>query len=60
MKMSSKFKIVFQKNILIVTRRKKEARIVHKRAEFARKVHGLKAKLHQKKRYTEKVTMKKT
>jgi len=41
-------------------KRKKEARIVHKRSEFAKKVHGLKAKLLNKKRYQEKVTMKKT
>jgi len=40
--------------------RKKEARVVHKRAEFAQKVHGLRAKLFHKKRYQEKVAMKKT
>jgi ribosome biogenesis protein NSA2 len=42
------------------TRRKKEARSVHKRAEFAQKVHGLRAKLHNAKRFKEKATMKKT
>jgi ribosome biogenesis protein NSA2 len=41
-------------------RRKKEAREVHKRSEFAQKVHGLRAKLYQKKRYKEKATMRKT
>ncbi len=34
--------------------------MVHKRSEFAQKVHGLRAKLHNKKRYSEKATMKKT
>lgn len=40
--------------------RKREARVVHKRSEFAQKVHGLRAKQFHKKRYQEKVTMKKT
>jgi len=40
--------------------RKREARKVHERSAFAKKVHGLKAKLYHKKRYQEKVTMKKT
>ena len=40
--------------------RKKEARMVHKRAKFAQKVHGLRAKLFQKKRYKEKAAMRKT
>ena len=40
--------------------RKKEARQVHKRAQFAQKVHGLRAKLHNAKRFKEKATMKKT
>jgi len=40
--------------------RKREARMVHKRAEFAQKVHGLRAKQFNKKRYAEKATMKKT
>jgi ribosome biogenesis protein NSA2 len=39
--------------------RKKEARAAHKRSEFARKVHGLRAKLYHKKRHAEKVEMKK-
>ncbi|ELR22989.1 ribosomal protein S8e, putative [Acanthamoeba castellanii str. Neff] len=39
--------------------RKKEARMVHKRSEFAQKVHGLRAKLYAKKRHAEKVEMKK-
>lgn len=34
--------------------------MVHKRAEFAQKVHGLRAKQFNKKRYQEKATMKKT
>jgi len=41
-------------------KRKREARQVHKRAEFAQKVHGLRAKLLNSRRYTEKATMKKT
>jgi len=40
--------------------RKKEARSVHSRAKFAQKVKGLRAKLLNKKRYTEKATMRKT
>jgi ribosome biogenesis protein NSA2 len=40
--------------------RKKEARSVHRRAEFAQKVHGLRAKLYNKQRYSEKAAMKKT
>jgi len=39
--------------------RKKEARMVHKRSQFAQKVHGLRAKLYAKKRHSEKVEMKK-
>ena len=35
-------------------RRKKEARSVHERAKFAKKVHGLRAKLFNKKRFKEK------
>jgi ribosome biogenesis protein NSA2 len=41
-------------------RRKKEAREVHKRATFARRAHGLRAKLYNKKRFAEKAQMKKT
>eukprot|EP00164_Ancoracysta_twista_P002985 GFYU01003979.1.p1 GENE.GFYU01003979.1~~GFYU01003979.1.p1 ORF type:complete len:261 (-),score=84.74 GFYU01003979.1:319-1101(-) len=40
--------------------RKKEAREVHKKSAYAKKVHGLKAKLYNKKRYAEKAMMKKT
>jgi len=40
--------------------RKREARLVHKRAEFAQKVHGLRAKLHHQRRHAEKIEMKKT
>lgn len=40
--------------------RKKEAREVHRRSKFAQKVHGLRAKLYNKKRFKEKVEMKKT
>ncbi len=39
--------------------RKKEARTGHKRSAIAKKVRGLKAKLHNKKRYAEKAEMKK-
>lgn len=41
-------------------RRKREAREVHKRSKYAQSAIGLKAKLFQKKRYSEKATMKKT
>lgn len=40
--------------------RKKEARKGHKRAEYASKVRGLRAKMLNKKRYAEKAEMKKT
>lgn len=41
-------------------KRKREARMAHSRAAFAQKVHGLRAKLYNQKRYKEKATMKKT
>jgi ribosome biogenesis protein NSA2 len=41
-------------------KRKKEAREVHKRADFAKKALGLKGKIFAKKRHQEKVLMKKT
>lgn len=41
-------------------KRKREAREAHSRAKFAQKVHGLRAKLFNQKRYKEKATMKKT
>ena len=40
--------------------RKKEARAVHEKSAYAQKVHGLKAKLLNKKRHAEKIQMKKT
>jgi ribosome biogenesis protein NSA2 len=40
--------------------RKKEARGVHKDAEKARKLHGLKGKLYAQQRHAEKVQLKKT
>jgi len=40
--------------------RKREARQVHKRSEYAQKVRGLRAKLYNKQRLNEKVQMKKT
>lgn len=43
-----------------VRKRKKEAREVKKRAEFARKAIGLKGKMFAKKRFQEKALMKKT
>jgi len=43
-----------------LSRRKREARSVHKKAEFAQKVHGLRAKLYNKQRHAEKIQMKKT
>ena len=41
-------------------RRKKEARVVHRRSQYAQKVKGLRAKLFNKKRFQEKAEMKKT
>ncbi|ORZ39862.1 30S ribosomal protein S8e [Catenaria anguillulae PL171] len=41
-------------------KRKRTARLVHKNSAVAQKLHGLKAKLHNKKRHTEKIEMKKT
>merc|ERR1719251_130511 len=41
-------------------KRKKEARAPKKRAEQARKLRGIKAKIHNKERFEEKVQMKKT
>jgi len=49
--------------IVLITmkkKRKKEAREVHRRAQFAQKVRGLRAKLFNKKRFAEKAQMKKT
>eukprot|EP01138_Halocafeteria_seosinensis_P007771 gb/GECG01007939.1/.p1 GENE.gb/GECG01007939.1/~~gb/GECG01007939.1/.p1 ORF type:complete len:261 (+),score=41.87 gb/GECG01007939.1/:1-783(+) len=40
--------------------RKQEARMAHKRSEYAQNVKGLRAKLHNEKRFKEKVQMKKT
>lgn len=40
--------------------RKREARKVHKRSEFAQKVHGLRAKLYNKRRFKEKAILRKT
>jgi ribosome biogenesis protein NSA2 len=40
--------------------RKREARAAHKRSEFAQKVTGIRAKMFHKKRFKEKVEMKKT
>ena len=41
-------------------KRKKEARMVHRKSDIAQKLHGLKAKLYNKKRHNEKIQMKKT
>lgn len=41
-------------------KRKKESRMAHENAAKARKLRGIKAKLHNKKRHSEKVQMKKT
>lgn len=43
-----------------LNRRKKEAREAHRRSKFAQKVHGLRAKLYNAKRYKEKAQMRKT
>jgi ribosome biogenesis protein NSA2 len=40
--------------------RKREARSVHKRSEFAQSVHGIRAKLYNEKRFKEKAAMRKT
>jgi len=40
--------------------RKKEAREVHKTSATAQKLHGIKAKIYNKKRHNEKIQMKKT
>lgn len=40
-------------------KRKREGREPHARAEYIRKLHGIKAKLYNKKRYAEKIQMKK-
>lgn len=40
-------------------KRKKESREPHTRSEHIRKLHGLKAKLYNRKRYSEKIQMKK-
>jgi len=40
--------------------RKRDARLVHKRSEFAQKVTGIRAKLFNKKRFKEKAAMRKT
>lgn len=45
--------------ILSRTRRKRLAREPHKRAEYAKKVHGIKAKLYNKRRRSEKIAIKK-
>ncbi|KAF9303834.1 Ribosome biogenesis protein [Mortierella antarctica] len=41
-------------------KRKREAREVHKNSQFAQKVTGLRAKMYNKKRHSEKIQMKKT
>jgi len=41
-------------------KRKRDAREVHERAEYAKKTRGLKAKLYNKQRRNEKIQMKKT
>jgi len=40
-------------------KRKKEARLLHERSAFAKKVSGLRAKIYHKKRHNEKIQMKK-
>lgn len=46
--------------IEITNRRKREAREAHKSSQFAQKVTGLRAKMYNKKRHSEKIQMKKT
>ncbi len=41
-------------------RRKKDARKAHEVSKFAQKVHGIRAKLYNEKRFKEKIQMKKT
>lgn len=45
---------------IYINRRKREAREVHKNSQYAQKVIGLKAKMLNKKRHSEKIQMKKT
>jgi hypothetical protein len=52
--------LIIIQTFFFFNRRKKEAREVHERAEHAKKLHGLRAKLYNKKRHAEKVQMKKT
>jgi ribosome biogenesis protein NSA2 len=40
--------------------RKREARLAHKHSDFAQKVHGIRAKLYQQRRFKEKAIMRKT
>mmetsp|Transcript_3401 Transcript_3401/g.4279 ORF Transcript_3401/g.4279 Transcript_3401/m.4279 type:complete len:261 (+) Transcript_3401:103-885(+) len=40
--------------------RKKEARSAHRNSQYAQKIHGLRAKLHNQKRFREKAEMRKT
>ena len=46
--------------IIFFNRRKKEARKPHEIAKKAKSLRGIKAKLHNKQRYKEKVQMRKT
>lgn len=52
-------KFTFNFNTTLLNRRKKEARSVHKVSQVAQKLHGLKAKIFNKKRLNEKIEMKK-
>jgi hypothetical protein len=55
---ASHFALICRRSLFSL-RRKREAREVHKRSKYARKVSGLKAKLFHKQRHSEKVAMKK-
>lgn len=46
--------------MFLCRRRKREARDKHRNSQFAKNVRGIKAKLYNKKRYTEKAEMRKT
>jgi ribosome biogenesis protein NSA2 len=55
------FELLSNKTLVILNelRRKREAREAHSSSAFAQKVHGIRAKLYNKKRHAEKIEMKK-
>lgn len=53
------FPISIYLTFFLICRRKKESRKVHENAKTAKKLRGIKAKLYNKKRFSEKVQMRK-